>query len=87
MLIWAIVPLWLLAGQMIAALLSLPEKQDRLLVWGEAVFYAVLLAYCADFDVDPYVEIGPPLGTKALVFEDGSTGSTETARFDFFNGA
>ena len=45
MLMWAIVPLWLLAGQMIAALLSPPEEQDRLLVWGEAVFYTVLLAY------------------------------------------
>ena len=45
MLMWAVVPLWLLAGQMISALLSPPEEQDRLLVWGEAVFYVVLLAY------------------------------------------
>ena len=45
MLMWAVVPLWLLAGQILGALLSPPEEQDRLLVWGEAVFYLVLMAY------------------------------------------
>jgi len=45
MLVWAVVPLWLLAGQMIGQVLSLPEEQDRTLVWGEAIFYLVLLVY------------------------------------------
>ncbi len=34
---------------------------------------------------EPLVEFGPPLGTKALVFEDGSATSTENARFEFFS--
>ena len=36
---------------------------------------------------EPYVAIGPPLGTKALVFEDLNDFSAQTARFEFFGGA
>ncbi|MBN2044858.1 MAG: glycosyltransferase family 39 protein [Anaerolineales bacterium] len=45
MLIWAAVPLWLLAGQFVGEYLSLPEEPDGMLVWGGAVFYLVLLVY------------------------------------------
>lgn len=45
MLIWAVVPLWLLAGQLIGEYLSAPDEQDRILVWGSAVFYLILLVY------------------------------------------
>jgi hypothetical protein len=45
MLIWAIVPLWMLAGMVIGRYLALPEASDRLVVWGETVFYLILLAY------------------------------------------
>jgi hypothetical protein len=45
MLIWAMVPLWLLAGQVIGEYLSLPDEHNRVLVWGGAVFYLILLVY------------------------------------------
>ena len=45
MLTWAVIPLWMLAGQVIGEYLDQPEEQDRNLVWGEAVFYLVLLTY------------------------------------------
>jgi hypothetical protein len=45
MLIWAVVPLWLLAGQVVGEYLSLPDEQNRVLVWGGAVFYLILLVY------------------------------------------
>jgi hypothetical protein len=44
-LIWAMVPLWLLAGQFLGEYLSLSEEPDRLLVWGGATFYLILLVY------------------------------------------
>lgn len=45
MLVWALVPLWMLAGTVIGEFWYSPEDQDRKLVWGEAVFYFVLLTY------------------------------------------
>ena len=45
MLIWGVVPLWLLAGQVIGEYLGAPDEQDRILVWGSAVFYLILLVY------------------------------------------
>jgi hypothetical protein len=35
----------------------------------------------------PYVEVGMPLGNKALVIEDDVAGATNSARFEFYNGA
>jgi len=45
MLVWALVPLWMLAGTVIGDFLNSPEVRDRVLVWSEAVFYLVLLVY------------------------------------------
>jgi hypothetical protein len=45
MLLWLIVPLWLLAGKAVAPFLSTPEPEDRLLVVGEATFFLVILLY------------------------------------------
>lgn len=45
MLVWALVPLWMLAGTVIGDFIHSPEERDRILVWSEAVFYLVLLFY------------------------------------------
>lgn len=45
MTVWALVPLWLLAGTILSRYLTAPPEQGRVLVWGETVFYLVLLAY------------------------------------------
>jgi hypothetical protein len=45
MLVWALVPLWMLAARVVSVFLSQPEEQDLLLVWGEFAFYLILLVY------------------------------------------
>ncbi len=45
MLVWVLVPLWMLAGKVIGDFLYLPEARDRVLVWGETVFYLVLMVF------------------------------------------
>jgi hypothetical protein len=45
MTVWALIPLWLLAGTVLDRFVHTPAQEDRLWVWGETVFYLVLLAY------------------------------------------
>lgn len=45
MLLWMIAPLWLLAGQEVAAFFSAPEKEDQMIVIGEGIFFFILLLY------------------------------------------
>lgn len=45
MLVWVITPVWLLAGRYLGEFLALPDEEDRPFAYGEAAFYAVLLAY------------------------------------------
>lgn len=45
MLLWVMVPLWFLAGQLIGPFLISPKRADQLIVFGEAVFFLVILLY------------------------------------------
>jgi hypothetical protein len=45
MLMWVMIPIWLLAGRYLGEFLTLPEEEDRPFAYGEAAFYVVLLAY------------------------------------------
>jgi hypothetical protein len=45
MLVWALIPLWILAGTIIGRFLHPPQESDRVMVWSETVFYLILLIY------------------------------------------
>lgn len=77
MLVWALVPLWMLAGTVIGRHLYQPEERDRVLVWGETIFYLVLLIYWWMNLSDMTAQYGfviPP-GTSILNFSALDPGS------------
>jgi hypothetical protein len=45
MLVWVLIPLWLLAGSIVGKFIYLPSSKDRLFVAGEVIFFLILLAY------------------------------------------